>query len=514
MAEAISRLKEIKEKNIIGGGERHIERQHKRGKMLARERIDCLLDPGSFNELGSCVTTTCARIDGRVPDAPCDGAVVGTGKVDGRLIAVYASDFTILGGSTGIQHLLKCAKLILMAADWKIPMVWLLDSSGGRLGYTDVPIAGIDWYFGIESRISGMIPQINVLMGPCIAGAAYAPTLCDFLLMSRKSANLWLGGPRMTQAATSEKIGKDVGGADYHMAYTGTCDVVGNDDEKTIKATRNLLSYLPSNYMEKPPSKVCGDDPCRSVNKIVDIVPDDYGLSYDMHDIIELIVDDGDYFEIKDEYAKNIITCFCRFNGEVAGIVACNPKEGGSVIEINSCDKYYKFLQTLDAYSIPLINLVDTPCNLPDEKQEKEGLLRHLCKLTDVYATSSIPKISVVIRESYADAGGLAMGGLRGMGADICYAWPLARYAVEASNLDYSKIYNMGIEEGANEQYLNQAKEKIDAFETAESWTSQVLDEIIEPKDTRKMIINALELTKNKRVLFPERAKIHGTCPT
>jgi acetyl-CoA carboxylase carboxyltransferase component len=514
MDKAIARLREIHEGNLIGGGQKHIDRQHGRGKLTARERIDILLDKGTFSELGSCVNTTGSRIDGRESDAPCDGAVIGTGRVEGRRIAVYASDFTILGGSIGTQHGLKFVKLMEMAAAWRIPMVWLLDSSGGRLGYRDVPMAGIDWWFALESRFSGMIPQINVLLGPCIAGQAYCPTLCDFLLMSRGSAHLWLGGPRMTQAATSEKIGDDVGGADYHMIYSGTCDVVGDNDRETIEKTRELLSYLPSNYEEEPPVMGASDRFDRDVDEVVEIVPDDCEQGYDMHEIIRLLVDDGRFYEIKDEYAKNIITCFCRFNGHVAGLVANNPGEPGSILEIDSCDKYYRFLQVLDAYSIPLVTLVDTPARVPGEDQEARGLLRHFGKILDTYATATIPKISVVLREAYADAGSLIMGGVKGMGVDLSYAWPMARFAVEASDADYGKLYGKGIEEDAHEGYLGRAREKIDVFEVARSWTAQVVDEIIEPKDTRKRIIDALELTKNKKVKLPKKAKMHGTGPT
>jgi propionyl-CoA carboxylase beta chain len=512
--QAIQRLREIQEKNLLGGGEEQIERQHHRGKLTARERIEHLLDPGSFQELGSSVNTTGSRIDGRKPDAPCDGAVVGTGRVDGRRVAVYASDFTVLGGSIGTQHGLKFVKLMEMAAGWGIPMVWLLDSSGGRLGYLDVPVAGIDWWFALESRYSGMIPQINVLMGPCIAGQAYCPVLCDFLLMSRGTAHLWLGGPRMTQAATSEQIGDDVGGADYHMIYSGTCDMVGDNDRETLDKTRELLGYLPANCWEKPPSRQPSDQKDREVGELMEIVPDRYDLTYDMHEVIKVLVDDGDYLEIKKEYARNLITCFCRFNGQVTGLVASNPKEPGSILTINACDKYYRFLQILDAYNIPLVTLVDTPPKVPGEEQEALGLLRHFGKILDVYATAVIPKISIILRESYGDAGGIILGGAKGLGVDLCYAWPIARMAVEASTLDYVRVYGRGIEEDAYEGYLNRSREKIDVFEAAGSWTAQVVDEIIEPKDTRKRIIEALALTRDKRQNHPKRAKGHGTGPT
>ncbi len=514
MDEAIKRFKEIQQKNLIGGGIQHIERQHGRGKLTARERIEILVDTGSFRELGSFVGSTGRRIDGRIPEAPCDGAVIGTGLVNSRLIMVHASDFTVLGGSIGAQHIAKFAKPLEMAAKWGIPMVNLLDSSGGRLGYEDVALAGMDWYFRIQSLYSGVIPQITILMGPCIAGGAYLPTLCDFLFMSRISANMWLGGPRQTQAATSEKIDRNIGGADYHMQLSGSCDVVGADDKDTIIKCRKLLRYLPQNFRGKPPDWKKTDDPNRCVNDLMDIVPDEYDQTYDMHDVIKQLVDEGDYFEIKDQYAKNLVTCFGRFDGQVVGVVANNPRYPGSILEINSCDKYYRFLQVLDAYNIPLVNLVDTPPSVPAEMEETRGLMRHMGKITDTYATATIPKISIILREAYADAGSMIMGGLKSMGTDLTYAWPIARFGVEASELDYRKIYGKGIEEDAFDSYLYRSREKVDVYDTAHSWTAQMVDEIILPAETRKKIIEALELTRNKEEKLPERAKIHGTSPT
>ena len=513
MQEALARLREIREQNLLGGGQKHIERQHSRGKLTARERIDILADPGTFSELGSFVNTTGKRIDGRESDAPCDGAVIGTAKVDGRLVAVYASDFTVLGGSLGVQHGFKFIKLMEQAADWGIPMVWLLDSSGGRLGYKDVPMAGIDWWFALQSRFSGLIPQINVLMGPCIAGQAYCPTLCDFLLMSRGTGHLWLGGPRMTQSATSEKIGDDVGGADYHMAYSGTCDVVGDDDRESIELARTLLGYLPSNCRETPPYREPADDPARPTPELYDLVPDDYQAAYDMRQVIELLVDDGDYFEIKADYAPQIVTCLCRFDGYVAGLAANNPSVPGGM-DIDACDKLYRFIEVCDAYRIPLVNLVDTPKLVPGQDQEELGLIRHLAKVIDVYATSTIPKISVVLRRAYGDAGGIVMGMAKGLGTDLCYAWPIARYGVEASTADYRQVYGRGIEDDALEGYLGRSREEVDVFEAARSWTAQVVDEIIDPQDTRKTIIEALALTRGKTDVLPQRAKTHGCSPT
>jgi len=514
MQDAIKQYYDIQEKNKLGGGQKHIDRQHSRGKLTARERIDILIDPGTFSELGSSVNTTGARIDGRHTDAPCDGAVVGTARVHGRIIMLYASDFTVLGGSTGMQHIKKYARSLELAHQWGIPIVNLLDSSGGRLGYRDMPIAGIDWMFRLESMFSGCMPQITVLMGPCIAGGAYLPTLCDFLFISRVSGNLWLGGPRQTAAATSEQIDRNVGGADYHMQLSGTCDLVGDDDEQSILACRELIRYLPQNYREKPPNWEQIDDPDREVTNLENIVPDQFDQTYDMHTVIRELTDGGDFFEIKDQYAKQLICCYARFNGEVVGIAANNPEVAGSIYEVNACDKYFRFLQALDAYNTPLINLVDTPPMVPGEAEEARGLLRHIGKIVDAYATATVPKIGVVLREAYTDSGSMILSGLKGLGADITYAWPIARFAVEASGLDYRKVYGRGIEDDAYEAYLNRSREKVDVFEAAFSWSAQVVDEIIAPKDTRKKIIEALDITRNKKEKLPRRAKRHGSSPT
>jgi acetyl-CoA carboxylase carboxyltransferase component len=353
-----------------------------------------------------------------------------------------------------------------------------------------------------------------VLMGPCIAGGAYLPTLCDFLLMSRVSANMWLGGPRQTQAATSEVIDRNVGGADYHMQLSGTTDVVGATDEEAIDRCRELLRYLPQNFRERPPAWPRTDDPTREVARLEELVPDDYEHPYDVHDVIRELVDGGEIFEIKDEYAKQIVTCFARFDGEVVGIVANNPAHPGSTLEMNACDKYYRFLQVLDAYGIPLVNLVDTPPVIPGESEEAAGLLRHVAKIADVYATTTVPKITVVLREAYADAGSMILGAVKSMGADLVYAWPIARFAVEASRVDYRTAYGMGIEEDAYDAYLGRSREAVDVFDVARTWTAQIVDEVIEPGETRRKIVEALAITRSKVERLPARAKNHGSPPT
>jgi propionyl-CoA carboxylase beta chain len=514
MNDSIEKLKGIHDENRLGGGQKWIDRQHGLGKLLARERIDCFVDPGTFVEIGSAVKATSVRIDGKVVHSPCDGAIIGHGKVDGRRVAIYASDFTVQAGSIGIQHMIKFDKLWDYAGKWGIPMVWLLDSAGGRLGQDDVACAGVEWFFWYEARYSGVVPQICVLMGPCIAGQAYAPCMTDFLLMTRNTAHLWLGGPRMTEAATKEKMDEVVGSADFHMVHSGTCDVVGVDDRDSIAKTRKLLNYLPSNYREKPPFKKTEDIPFREIPDLGGIVPTNSSEKYDVHKIIEKIVDDGDYFEIKSDYAKQLMTCFCRFDGHVVGLVASNPQEPGSILECNPCDKYYRFLEVLDAYGIPLINLVDTPPYVPGDEEEERGLLRHGGKIIHLYATSTIPKISIILRNAYCDAGSIIMGGAKGMGTDLCYAWPIAILGVKSSELDLKEIHGIGIEQDAYELYLDRPREINNVLEVAKTWSAQVVDEIIDPKDTRKKIIEALELTKDKTEKLPIKTKQLGVPPT
>jgi len=518
MKEGTERLKKLRTENFLGGGEKALERQRSLGKLPARERIDHFYDPDTFQELGSVVKSTGIRIDGKVNVTPADGAIVGTGKVNGRAVAMYASDFSVQAGSMATQHIQKFFYITGWAGKWGIPIVWFLDSAGGRLGEYDIPSVGVEWFFYYESRFSGVVPQVHVLLGPCVAGQAYAPCLCDFLIMVRGTSNLWLGGPRLTSSATSEDMDSEVGSADYHMKLTGSVDYVAVNDRHAIEIARKLLSYLPSNYRENPPVvDLVGENSCRDIFEICDIVPGDISRKYDMHDVIRVIVDNGDYLELKDEYARSLITCFARINGHSVGIVANNPREPGGILERNCCDKYYRFLSVLDAYNVPLISLVDTPLYIPGEEEEKLGLLRHGGKIIDLYATATIPKISVVLRQAYGDAGAFIMGVSKSMGADICYGWPNAVLAVEISEMNIHKAYEGGgVEEDAYESYLGKVRERVSVFDVGNTWTTNVIDEVIDPSETRKKIIEALEVTKNKQEtlpVFPKSKKGHGAPP-
>lgn len=511
--EAMEKLEEDRKENLEGGGLQFIERQHSLGKLTVRERLDILYDPGTFEEWGSTVRGTDLPMDGKVRKTPSDAMIIGSGKINGREVGVSAADFTIMAGSIGTQHCIKMTKAMEWAVKWHIPFIWILDSAGGRLSQAgNIGRCGsMDFWFYMQSFASGKIPQVNVLLGPCVAGQGYCPNLCEFNIMAEKTSYMWLGGPRMVAAAKKEekvKLGGEVGSARYHMQF-GSADILGEDDRDALLKTRFLLSYFPQNYLERPPVVETGDAPNRMVEGLYDIVP--AAGSYDMHQVIGKLVDNGEHLEIKSDYAKQIITCFARFAGQAVGIIANNPAEPGGM-DNDACDKCNKFIRILDAYNFPLVNLVDTPSTIPGEEWESGGLIRHQSRLIYAYATATIPKLSVVLRHCYADNGGLVMGFSKGMGADLCYVWPTSELALECSEMDI--VASCDLEKGAYEGYLKRAREKLDPFDLGLYAISQTMDEVIDPRDTRRKIIRALEITANKAEELPGRAKsMHGVMP-
>ena len=514
---ALKKLEELQKQSLAGGNQAMIDRHVAKGKMLPRDRISALVDPGTFVEIGSAARATSERIDGKklpVEESPCDGAITGYGRVNDRPVAIYASDFSVLAGSLGQQHIVKMVKIIEYAGQYRMPVVWLLDSAGGRLGWEDVAIAGVEWFFWPEGLFSGVVPQITVLMGPCIAGQAYAPCMTDFLFMTRKTAHLWLGGPRMTQAATSEKMDDDVGSGDYHERHSGTCDKVGENDAETISFARQLMDYLPLSFADTTIPRTTQDPRDRKTPELMTIVPDDFDLTYDVRQVIECLADDAQYFEIREQYARQICTAFAHIDGQPVGIVACNPAFPGSIVTRDACDKYYRFLQVLDAYNIPLITLVDTPPTLPDEQEESLGVLRHVAKMTHLYAGCTIPKIAVILRQACGDAGGIILGANKGMGVDMNVAWPIAEFSITASRFNPCTIQELGVDSAEWARVSEASRESVDAFEAAHTPTTQLVDEIIHPENTRSRLADSLWLLKNKSEELPAKAKKHGAPPT
>ena len=520
MQQALQKIEAMRQENLEGGGPKLIERQHSLGKLTARERIDLLADPGTFHEFGSMVRTPDKFMDGRERRTPCEGAVIGTARVNGRSVGIYASDFTVLGGSVNNTHMAKFCKLMELCERWGIPFIWLLDSTGARLNQMRKATDTFNFWMVYQSMMLGSVPQLQLLCGPCIAGAGYCPCLVDFLVMTRGTGYLWLGGPRMVKAATAEDMlskEADQGTGDYHMRYNGTCDMVAKDDADGIEHLKKFLSYVPSNNKEEPPFVDTGDNPARRVDRLIDIVPEELDKPYDTHEVIEEIVDKGTFYELKPGFGKQIVTGFCRFAGHAAGIVANNPVEPGSSVEPDASDKYYRFLEFLDSYNIPLVTLVDTPPLVSGDELEREGILRHHGKLIYMYSIATIPKITIVLRRAYFDSGAYAMGCTHGMGADLVYAWPIAEFAIEAAKPDLMQVFQNEIPQSAS-GYLARARDKLDAFTVANQYAVEVLDNVIEPADTRIKIIEALKVTE-KKVKFgsekiPRKRSFHGSPPT
>src|SRR5580700_5632281 len=466
------------------GGDKEIAKQHARGKLTVRERIEIFFDPGTFVELGALVRSQIQDFGMNVRDTPADGVVTGHGKVNGREVCVYATDFTILAGSAGESHSAKIASIIELAGRMRVPIVGMLDSAGARLHEGSALSRPFNRIFIAHSIYSGVIPQIQVLMGPCAAGQGYSPMLSDFLVMAEKTAYMWLGGPRLTQAATGENIDDAVVGSALSNMRAGECDDPANRREE------GLLEVLPASSR----------------------------MTYDMHEIIELIVDRESFLELKPDFAPNIITGLARLAGRVVSIIANNPDEMGGVMENDCSDKYMRLMTFCDSFNIPIITLVDTPGFVVGRDWEDKGILRHGAKLLYAYASATVPKLSVIIRRSYG--GGNVVMGSKTMGADFSFAWPTAEISIMGPESAAAVIWANELKESKEspdraailEAKCNEYREKyIDIFKLAENYRFDFVDDIIDPRDTRAVLIRALEVLKNKTVHLPNRK--HGNPP-
>ena len=500
------------------GGEVNIKKQHAKGKMTARERIDYLFDPGTFTELGMFVKSQIKSFDMKDRQTPADGVVIGHGQIDGRDVCIYATDFTVLAGSAGESHSKKIANLIGLAGRLRVPVIGLLDSAGARLHEGTALSRPFNEIFINQSKYSGVVPQIQLLMGPCAAGQGYSPMLSDFLIMVRNTSWMWLGGPRLTQEAVKQDIDAEVGSADYCMKYGGQCDVVAENDQDALDKAKILLSYIPQNWEELPPSIPCDDPADRKEESLLDILPEDRRFTYDMHEIIEKIVDKDSFYEIKKGFACNIITGFCRLGGKTIGLIANNPDELGGVLENDSSDKYYRFMVFCDAFNIPILTLVDTPAFVVGSEWEKEGILRHGAKLLYAYANATVPKISMIIRRSYG--GGNVVMGSKTLGADFSFVWPTAEISIMGPESAASIIWYKELQESKGKPEFVEILEKkrqeyhekyINPFTLAANYRYDFIDDIIDPRESREVLIRAFEMAKNKKAEMPQRK--HGNPP-
>ena len=492
----------------IGGGAERIEKQHAAGKKTARERILDLLDPGTFNEVDKLVTHRSTEFGIDKTKIPGDGVVCGYGKINGRLVYVFAQDFTVFGGTMSRANADKIVKIQEMAVKMGKPLIGLNDSGGARIQEGVQSLAGYADIFYNNVISSGVIPQISVILGPCAGGAVYSPALTDFIFMVNGSSHMFVTGPDVIKTVTHEDVSKeDLGGAMTHAGKSGVAHFTGDNEEQTLMMVRELMSFLPLNNMEEPVEKIPTDPVDRVDESMNEIVPVDPNKPYDMKDIIYKIVDDEHFLEVQPHYAANIIVGFARFGGKSVGIVANQPAHLAGVLDINSSAKAARFVRFCDAFNIPLVTLVDVPGFLPGTQQEFGGIIKHGAKLLYAFAEATVAKITVITRKAYGGAYDVMSS--KHIGADVNYAYPTAEIAVMGPEGAINILHRNKLND---EEKAKAVEEYRDTF--ANPYRAAALgyiDEIIYPKDTRVKIINALDMTHNKRKSNLPRK--HGNIP-
>lgn len=513
MKEKLERLAKLEEQIKTGGGEQRIQRQHESGKLTARERIDLLFDPGTFQELDLFVRHHVTNFGMDKVSIPADGVVTGYGKVNGRTVCVFAQDFTARGGTLGEMHARKICKVMDMAMSIKAPIVGLIDSGGARIQEGIDALDGYGNIFFRNSCASGVIPQISAIMGPAAGGAVYSPAMTDFVYMVKKTSYMYITGPEVVRAATNEEISdEDLGGAMAHNIKSGVAQFACDTDEQTLKEIRRLLSYLPSSFEEKPPYIKPADSPDRTDPLLDEIIPESARRAYDMKKVISSIADNGEFLEPSKQYAPNIITCFARFNGYVVGIIANQPNYMAGCLDVNASDKATRFIRFCDAFNIPLLTLVDVPGYLPGSVQEWTGIIRHGAKLLWCYSEATVPKITLITRKAYGGAY-IAMCA-QSLGADYSLAWPQAEIAVMGAEGAAAIIHRQEIKAAADPKAKQQ--EKIEEYRELlynpyVAAGQGYINAVIQPRDTRPRIIAALDALSNKKESRP--AKRHGNIP-
>lgn len=511
--EKISQLIDKRAEARLGGGEKAIEKQHQRGKYTARERIAMLLDEGSFEELDMFVThrSTNFGMDKKHPLG--DGVVTGFGTVEGRLVYVFAQDFTVLGGSLSETMAQKICKVMDMAMKMGAPVIGLNDSGGARIQEGINALAGYSEIFQRNILASGVIPQISAILGPCAGGAVYSPALTDFTIMTKGLSYMFLTGPTVVKTVTGEDVSQeDLGGASVHSTKSGVTHFAAESEEDAIAIVRKLLSYIPQNNLEETPLVTCTDPIDRLEDKLNDIIPDSPKRSYDMYDVIGAIVDNGEFLEIQRDYAKNIIIGFARFNGQSVGIVANQPKVLAGVLDSNASRKAARFVRFCDAFNIPLVTLVDVPGFLPGTGQEYNGVILHGAKLLYAYGEATVPKVTVTLRKSYG--GSHIVMSCKQLRGDVNYAWPSAEIAVMGAEGAVGVLYAK--EAKAQENPAAFIKEKEEEYRElfANPYNAAkygYIDDVIEPRNTRFRVIKALNMLATKKQTNP--AKKHGNIP-
>ena len=506
-------LQERRAESQMGGGADRIEKQHQRGKMTARERLELLLDRGSFHEVDAFVQHRTHDFGLDEQRYLSDSVVTGWGTVRGRLVYVFSQDFTVFGGSLGEAHAEKICKIMDMAMKNGAPLIGLNDSGGARIQEGVVSLGGYADIFLRNTLASGVIPQISAIMGPCAGGAVYSPALTDFIFMVQGSSFMFVTGPDVVKTVTHEEVTFDeLGGADVHSHSSGVCHVSCSNEAETIYRIRELLSYIPQNNMEDPPFVQSEDDPLRMEEELDHIIPDDPSKPYDMKDVICMVVDNGEFFEIHESFAQNIVVGFARLGGHSVGIVANQPAVLAGVLDINSSEKAARFIRFCDAFNIPVITFVDVPGFLPGTVQEHNGIIRSGSKLLFAYCEATVPKLTIITRKAYGGAYDvMSSKHIRG---DLNLAWPSAEIAVMGPDGAVNIIFRKELAEADDQEARKQelVADYRDKFANPYVAASRgYLDDIIEPHFTRPRLINGLEMLSNKRDANPP--KKHSCIP-
>ncbi|MFD2468875.1 acyl-CoA carboxylase subunit beta [Amycolatopsis silviterrae] len=510
----VEELGAAREEVLEGPSAAATERQRAKGKLTVRQRLELLFDAGSFREVEGFRRHRAFGfgLEDRRPYS--DGVVTGWGTVYGRKVFAYAHDFRIFGGSLGEAHAEKIHKVMDLAETAGAPLVALSDGAGARIQEGVTALAGYGGIFRRNVKASGVIPQISVMLGPCAGGATYSPALTDFVFMVRGIAQMYITGPDVVRSVTGEDIShEDLGGADVHAAVSGAAGFVYDTEDDCLAEVRHLLSMLPANNRELPPAVEPGDDPDRYCPALLDLVPGDPNQAYDMRKVIEEVIDDGDLFEVHASWAQNVICGFARMAGHVVGIVANQPASFAGVLDIHASEKAARFVQTCDAFSIPLVTLVDVPGFLPGRSQEHGGIIRHGAKLLYAYCNATVPRIQLVVRKAYG--GAYIVMDSRSIGADVSFAWPSNEIAVMgadgAANIVFRReIAHAADPEAAREHLVKEyVRELMHPFYAAERG---LVDDVIDPANTRRVLIDALEMLRAKHSELPARK--HGNPPS
>ncbi len=516
MSEKPPKLRELEKRESLVyamGGEEQVLKQHEAGKLTARERIDLLYDPGTFQELDLFVRHRCIDFGMSKVEIPADGVITGYGKVNGRPVFVFSQDFTARAGTLGEMHAKKICKVMDLAVKTGAPLVGFNDSGGARIQEGVDALSGYGQIFFRNSCASGVIPQISAIMGPTAGGAVYSPAMTDFIFMTKKTSYMFITGPEVIKQVTGEEIDfETLGGAMAHCSKSGVSHFACESDKDSIENIKKLLSYIPSNNMEDPPFIDTGDDPNRIDESLDYIIPDSPRETYDMKDVICSLVDNGEILEPHEHFAKNIIVCFARMGGHTVGIIANQPKHLAGCLDVDASDKATRFIRFCDAFNIPLLTIADVPGYLPGSIQEWKGIIRHGAKLLWCYSEATVPKITLVTRKDYGGSY-LAMCS-RDLGADIVMAWPTAEIAVMGAEGAANIIFRKDIKSAADPKAKRE--EKIQEYQQLFSNPYVAagrgyIDAVIAPRQSRSKIIKALEMLKSKRETRPP--KKHGNIP-